>query len=258
MGEKMMFIRHDKNPPFIIEDRNKRPVEMYKTPEGLGVYISDDIELVGPLITDSSEKYRLFRSKSFKVKVLQPNGSSRFVDVESWNYRVCTRSTKKVDEHNEVIYESYLEWYKHGPNEIMEPTELNITGIKKSGEPEVYQRLQEKNVKIAELERTVAGLTIVNTELAENVAALMKRIDQMEQIEQPEQPERDMDPNPPDGPIGDAPIVPVPIVPVPIVPIPIVPVPVVPAPVVPAPVVSASVVSASVVPLRRGPKPRTK
>jgi hypothetical protein len=150
-----MFIRYDGNHPGIIEGKDKRPLEMFDTNEGFRVYVTDDIELVGNLCIRSSAKYRLFRSATFKVKIKLPNSSMTFEDLVSWNYRKVTVDTRRVDNDGQRIYETKIEWYQHGPDEICEASEAAVTGKRPKDEPEVYGVLKERNDEIAKLKEVV-------------------------------------------------------------------------------------------------------
>jgi hypothetical protein len=178
MNEKVMFVRYDGGRPRIHEDKNKRPLEMYDSPDGFRVYVSDDLDLVGALCTTNANKYKLYRSKSFKVKQLQPNSTYKFMDLESWNHRKVVIDTRRLDDNEQKIFEEKVEWYKHGPEEIMEPTEKNITGKKPAEVPEVYEKLREEKSKTAALEKAVLDLKSVNADLTSKVNDLLKRLDQ--------------------------------------------------------------------------------
>jgi hypothetical protein len=209
MNEKVMFIRYDGQMPRIMEGKDKRPLEMYNNPDGLRVYISDDLEGVGALCSINANKYKLFRSKSFKIKRMNPTSSFQFTDLESWNYRKITVDTRSLDENGERIYKEKIEWYKHGPEEIMEPTEQNITGKKPSSEPEVYEKLRSANAKISDLTKSVEELTADKKKLTDRVNDLLARLDQPS-VEHPELPvvnvieDKSIESLPPDD--NDAPV----------------------------------------------------
>lgn len=172
MGEKVMFIRYDGNKPRIMEDKNKRPLEMYDTPEGFRVYITDDLDMVGALCTKNATKYRLFRSKAFKVKQLQPNSSYRFETLKSWNYKKVTVDTRRLDSNEERIFETKIEWYEHGEAEIAEPCVESIVGGKPKTEPEAYSELRKAKTKISELEALISDLKKKNSDLEKANAAI--------------------------------------------------------------------------------------
>ena len=171
MSEKVMFIRYDQNKPRILESKG-RPLESYDTPEGFRVYITDNLDMVGDLCTKNASKYRLFRSKAFKVKQLKPDSSYKFEDLASWNYRKVTVDTRQVDENEERIFKTEIQWYRHDESEILEPTEASITGEKPKSEPEVYAEFRKAKARIAELEKDLSDLKAENAELEKAKAEL--------------------------------------------------------------------------------------
>jgi hypothetical protein len=182
MSEKVMFVRHGEGRPRNLEDKDRRPMPSFDTPEGFRVYISDDLNAVGALCTVNADKYRLFRSKSFKVREINPNGSSKLVDLESWDYRTETFDTRTVDERDQKIYGKRMVWFKHGPEGVVEPTEQSITGKKPADIPEVYGLLALGRAKVAELEKANAELVKANIALVEKIEGLQGRLEVSELI----------------------------------------------------------------------------
>jgi hypothetical protein len=132
----LMFARYDGKPPRIVENKKGEMVPYFIDKNGIPIYVTDDKKIVSAMITRSSQKYRLYRTKPFYMSVTDvATGSNRWVTSVPWNYRKETVAAGIDKDNGETIYKEKITWYEDPEGkEAIEPTIEFLTGEKEASE----------------------------------------------------------------------------------------------------------------------------
>ncbi|MFA5715001.1 MAG: hypothetical protein WC998_04645 [Candidatus Paceibacterota bacterium] len=171
----LLFARYDGKVPRIIEDKKGDMVPYFIDKNGIPVYVSEDKKLVSQIITRSSKKYRLFRTKPFYMKVTDvATGSSRWEMSVPWNYRIETYSAGTDPKNGETIYKTRVVWYEDPEGkEVVVPTVEFLTGEKDPSESP--SQINNAKIDAVKAKAEVEKLRESYSDLLKKVDALMSQ-----------------------------------------------------------------------------------
>lgn len=159
----MMFARYDGKPPREISTsgKNKTRIPFYTDKNGIVVYVTNDQKVVSRLISGNPERYRLYRSKPFYMRITNPaTGGIKYEMAASWNYRIETVAAGIDPENKEQLFEKKVVWYEDPEGkEAVVPSVEEITGKKDSSVVDTVTELIREKKKNTDLSATVDALT---------------------------------------------------------------------------------------------------
>jgi hypothetical protein len=175
MNKPVLVIRYDGGKPRNIEC-NGRLCSRFTDKYGNHIYVIEDTNIAGRLVSMRPDRWRLFKSRSFDFKLNKVNGTVEWLRPVPWSYREVTRDVGH-DERGERKFKTVLEWFEDKEEKfVIEPTEEAITGNASKATISVQDELNSALKENAKLKDIIAGQDKKMAELDRKLDALSSQI----------------------------------------------------------------------------------